>query len=254
MGKLGKKYYTRLCTFLENCDILLRAHQMMCQVLWSIGGFLVMVFPTQSLLRRLAGGATVLVLILLLVACGGGNSTQSNSTTGGTSANPVKQIVPTMQATSAAIAQATGAATAAKISLTKTYTGSGFTIQYPADWKVTTASTEIAFTDPSGGYNMTLGSSPNPNGTKTADQLADGGITGAKANLKNVQTVDVPPTTIALNGQSSEIEAVVLANDHPVHTTATKGNVIVYVAAKDQFDQAQTKYFVPMLESFKYTV
>lgn len=155
-----------------------------------------------------------------------------------------------------------------KISLTKTYTGSGFTIQYPADWKVATSSTEIAFTDPSGGYNLTIGSSPNPNGVKTADQLADGGITGAKANLKSVQTVDVPPTTIvgdqpwsqrsiigtsALNGQSSEIEAVVLANDHPVHTTATKGNVIVYVAAKNLFDQAQTKYFVPMLQSFKYT-
>ena len=225
-----------------------------------------MVYSTSFLARRLAGGASILILVLLLVACGGNTSNKSSNTSNGTSANPVKQVVPTTMATSAATALATG--TTAKDALSKTYTGAGFTIQYPSTWKLTTSSTETAFTDPNGSYNLTIGSTPNPNSAKTADQLADGGISGAKTNLKNVQVISAPATTVVggqpwsqrsisgtstLNGQSSDIEATVLANNHPTHTTNTKGYVIVYVAAKDQFDQAQTKYFQPMLQSFKYT-
>jgi hypothetical protein len=152
--------------------------------------------------------------------------------------------------------------------LSKIYKGIGFTIEYPATWKLTASSTEVAFTDPSGGYNLTIGLTPNPNGAKTADQLADGGIGGAKTNLKDVQVLNVSPTTMVggqawsqrsisgtsrLNGQSSAIEATVLANNYPTHTTATRGYVIVYVAARDQFAQAKIAYFQPMLESFKYT-
>lgn len=227
-----------------------------------------MAFPTQSLMRRLAGGASVLVLVLLLVACGGGGtSPKSGSTGSGTSANPVKQIVPTMMPTATVSAAATGMASPTA-DLTKTYTGKDFTIKYPQDWKLTTSSTEVALTDPTGNYNLTIGSTPNPNGAKTADQLADGGIAGAKTNLKNVKTVDLPATTTVnnqtwsqrsitgtstLNGQNNDIEAVVLANNHPMHSTTTRGYVLVYVAAKDKFDQAKARYFQPMLQSFKYT-
>ena len=222
-----------------------------------------MVCSIQSLMRRFAVGTALLALVVLLVACGGGNAGKSSSQKNGTSANPVKQVVPTMRATSLA----TSVATADQASLSKTYTGAGFTIKYPADWKLTTSSTEAAFTDPSGSYNLTIGSTPNPDGAKVADQLAENGIAGAKTNLKNVQTVDLSQTTdvggqswsqrsitgtSTLNGQSSDIEAVVLANNHPAHTTDTKGFVIVYVAGKDTFDQARTKYFQPMLQSFKY--
>jgi hypothetical protein len=226
-----------------------------------------MVFPAQSLQRRLAGGAALLALVLLLVACGGGsNGTKSGNANNGTTANPVKQMVPTMVAT--ATHTSMGMATATKTGLTKTYTGAGYTIEYPADWKLTTSSTETAFTDPTGSYNLTIGSTPNPDGAKTSEQLAEGGITGAKVNLKNVETVNVASTTMVggqewsqrsisgtstLNGQSSDVKAVVLANNHPSHNTETKGYVIVYVAAKDKFSDAQTKYFQPMLESFKYT-
>lgn len=220
-----------------------------------------MIISQLSLVRRLAGGALLLALVLLLGACGGGNANNKNSnTSGSTSTNPIKQVVPTTTAT--------GTANASKNPLFKTYTGNGFSIQYPPTWKITSSSAETAFTDPSGSYNLTIGSTPNPNGAKTADQLADGGIAGAKTNLKNVRTLNVPSTTVVgaqpwsqrsitgtstLNGQSSDIEATVLANNHPVHTTNTKGYVLVYVAAKDQFDQAQTKYFKPMLQSFKFT-
>lgn len=222
-----------------------------------------MVFPAQSLRRRLAGGVALLALVLLLVACGGGsNGTKSGSTSNDTTANPIKQMVPTMTAT------ATSTAMTDKMGLTKTYTGAGYTIMYPADWKLTTSNTETAFTDPGGNYNLTIGSTANPDGVKTSEQLAEGGITGAKVNLKNVETVNIASTTMVggqdwsqrsisgtstLNGQSSDVKAVVLANNHPTRSTETKGYVIVYVAAKDKFDDAQTKYFQPMLESFKYT-
>jgi len=230
-----------------------------------------MVFPTQSLLRRLAGGVSLLTLVLLLVACGGGNNnTKSSNSSNGNTANPVKQIVPTRVATATATAThvATSTATTTIMGPSKTYKGTGFTIDYPADWKVTTSNSQTAFTDPSGDYNLTIGTTPNPNEGKTAGQLADGGITGARANLKNVQTVNVPQTTTingqtwsqrsisgtsTLNGQSSDVEAAVLADNHPAHSADTKSYVIVCVARKDKFDQAQTKYFKPMLDSFKYT-
>lgn len=224
-----------------------------------------MVFSTRPLMRRLAGGASVLVLMLVLVACGGGGTNTKGASTGGsTSANPIKQIVPTTLP-SATVSVAPASATA---DLTKTYTGNGFTIKYPTDWKLTTSTTEVALTDPAGSYNLTIGSTSNPNGAKTADQLADGGIAGAKENLKNVKTINLPQSTTVdnqtwsqrsisgtstLNGQSSDIEAVVLANNHPTRTTATKGYVLVYLAEKDTFDQAKTKYFQAMLQSFKYT-
>jgi hypothetical protein len=226
-----------------------------------------MVFPTQSLLRRLAGGVSILTLVLLLVACAGGNnSPKSGGSSNGTGSNPVKQIV-TATAYATATHMAAGMATATKNGL-KTYTGTGFTVEYPEDWKLTTSSTETAFTDPTGSYNLSIGSTPNPQGEKTAAQLTEGGIAGAKNNLKNVRTVNVPQTTTVagqiwnqssitgtstLNGQSSDVQAVVLANNHLAHSADTKGYVIVYVAAKDKFDQAQTKYFQPMLQSFKYT-
>jgi hypothetical protein len=202
--------------------------------------------------------------MLLLVACGGGTNTKGASTGSGTSANPVKQIVPTTLPS----ATASVVMPSATADLTKTYTGNGFTIKYPKDWKLTASSAEAAFTDPAGSYNLTIGSTPNPNGAKTADQLADGGISGAKANLKNVKTINLPQTTTVdkqtwsqrsisgtstLNGQSSDIEAVVLADNHPTRSAATKGYVLVYVSAKDTFEQANAKYFQAMLQSFKYT-
>lgn len=221
-----------------------------------------MVCSMQCLRRYLVAGCALLLLVLLLVACGGKNNATGNSSNGASSANPVKQMAPTVTPTRQVTAAATQSA------LFKTYTGNGFTVQYPQNWKVTTSNTETAFTDPSGIYNLTIGLTPNPNGAKTADQIAESGIAGAKTNLKNVQAVDVPQTadvggqswsqrsisgTSTLNGQSSDVQAVVLANNHPNHTTDTKGYVLVYVAAKDQFEQAKTKYFQPMLESFKYT-
>src|SRR5258708_14777269 len=77
----------------------------------------------------------------------------------------------------------------------KSYKRSDFALGYPQDWKDATSGNEVAFTDPTGNYNLTIGSTSNPNGNVTADQLAAGGGTGAKTNLKNAQDITVPKTT-----------------------------------------------------------
>lgn len=150
-----------------------------------------MVFPATSLARRLAGGSVALVLIFLLAACGSGSNSNTSSNN---SANPVRQVV---TATSMATSTAT----------TKTYTGTGYTIQYPQDWKTTTSSNGTVFTDPSGDYSMTIDSTANPNGSTSASQLAENGLSKAKDKLKNAQTVSVPQTTMVA-GQTWDQRAV----------------------------------------------
>jgi len=211
-----------------------------------------MAFPSQGLARSVTASMCTFILALWLVACGG-HSSNTTTSTNGSFVNPVQHTL---------------APTATKSVPYTTYTSADFTLKYPADWKITNATTEIAFTDPAGNYNLTIGFTPNPNGAENPDQLADGGISGAKTNLKDEQTINVPKTvTVAnqtwsqralsgvstLNGASNDIEATVLATNHPQKATNTKGYIIVYVAAKNQFDQAKNRYFMPMLQSFQFT-
>lgn len=153
-----------------------------------------MVFPASSLARRLAGGSAALVLIFLLAACGSGSN--SNTSSNGNSANPVRQVE-----------TATSMATSTSTASMKTYTGTGYTIQYPQDWKTSNTSNGTVFTDPSGNYSMTIHSTSNPNGSTSASQLAENGISKAKDKLKNAQTVSVPQTTMVA-GQTWDQRAV----------------------------------------------
>lgn len=218
-----------------------------------------MVFRIKCHSRSVAAGICLFVLTLLLVACGGHTnsntgSTGNSSSNSGSTTNAVQHV-------------ATPTATATPTVTYKTYTGTDFTIKYPQSWKMTTSNNEVVFTDPVGNYNMTIGATANPQGATTSAELVDGGVSGAKTNLKNTQTVTVPQTTTldsqtweqrslsgtsTLNGQSSDVETVVLATNHPTKTSETKGYVIVYVANKDQFSQADSMYFQPMLQSFKF--
>jgi hypothetical protein len=216
-----------------------------------------MVVQTNKVARRFTLGACALVLALLLAACGSNTSSTGNShsTTHVTNGNTSSYTL-------------TATPTSSMQTVMKTYVGKGFTIEYPQTWKETASGAEVAFIDPTGSYSMTVGTSANSEGSVTSDQLVNGGMTGARANLKNVETVTVPQTTMLANqswsqrsltgtttvqGQITPVQAVVLATNYPEHTTATKGFIIAYVAVKDKFDEAQTTYFNPMLQSFKFT-
>ena len=212
-----------------------------------------MVWLLKGLSRSVTASIYALILVILLAGCSGYTGNAPTNTHSGSLTNPVQQRVL--------------APTATKSVPYTTYTGTDFTLKYPADWKVTTAKAEVSFTDLAGNYNLTIGSTPNPNGATTPDQLADSGVVGAKTNLQNEKTIDVPKTVMlagqtwsqrslsgisTLSEPNSEIEATVLATNHPAKASNTQGYIIVYVAAKNQFDQAQTRYFKPILQSLKF--
>lgn len=203
-----------------------------------------MISPLKHVTRRMSLGLCSLVLVALLTACGGFTT---NTTTTPTPQPPTPTPTPAVAMT--------------------TYTGKDFSISYPKDWKATPASTAIAIGDSLDIYNMTLAATPDPSGTATADQLADGGVAGAKANLKDAQTVSIAPTTTiagqtwsqravsgttTVNGQSIEVELIILATTHPASALDTKGYIISYGTIKLQFEQATSMYFMPMLQSFKF--
>lgn len=220
-----------------------------------------MVVLTRSTARRLAVGACALIVTLLLVACGNGSATNSSKSSSGQVTNSN-----TNSAAATATAHALTPVATANVVM-KTYSGSGFTIKYPQNWKATSSTNGVAFSDPTGTYNLSVGTTPNADGSVNAEQLVNGGITGAKANLKNVQSIAVPATTTfagqdwtqraisganTYQGQTTTVEANILATNHPDHASTTKGFVIAYVALKDKFAQAKSMYFTPMLQSFKF--
>lgn len=205
-----------------------------------------MVFSTQGLARRVAEVICAPILAFLLVACGGGTSGSATTvaTTRSSVPTPTRRVV------------------------VATYNGSGFTINYPPTWKQTSSHNDVAFTDSQGIYNLTIGFAADPSGAATADQLANGGIKGAKADLKHPSTFQVAPTitlgnstwsqravsgTGTINGHALEVECVVLATTHPASGASAKGYIIVYVTLKDQFTRATNVYFMPMLQSLKFT-
>lgn len=203
-----------------------------------------MISLLKHVTRRMSPGLCALVLVVLLAACGGSGST---ATTTPTPQPPTPTPTPAVVMT--------------------TYTGTDFNISYPKDWKASPAGTTVAIGDSLNIYNMTITSTPDPGGAVTADQLADTGVTGAKANLKNAQTVTIAPTTTVagqtwsqravsgtttVNGQSVEVELIILTTTHPAAAATTKGYIIAYGTIKQQLDLATGMYFMPMLQSFKF--
>jgi hypothetical protein len=218
--------------------------------IWIVEDVSEMVVGTKNLACRIMAGICGLILALLLVACGGSTNSSGKS----------DSVNYSNSATETAAWQ---------MNEMKTYSGNGFTIEYPQKWKEVTSGTEVTFTDPLGNYNLTVGTAPNTHGNVSASKLAEAGVTKVKTSLKNVETVTVPQTTTlagetwcqrsftgthTYQGQSAPITADVLATNYPEHTSGTKGYVIAYAAVKDQFAQAQNTYFTPMLQSFKFAV
>ncbi len=147
-------------------------------------------------------------------------------------------------------------------------TGNGFTINYPQSWQVTRSGSHlVTFVDSTGTMRMSITTVPDPNGAISAASLLSTGLKAAMVALKNAQTVSVPATTTVggetwnqgsvsgtqrLNNRDIVIQAVVLANVHPAKALASKGFTINYSATQQMFSQANTTYFQPMLQSFKF--
>ena len=147
------------------------------------------------------------------------------------------------------------------------YTSPFFTITYPETWVIRTSSTTITFSDTPGTYNLAVSFAPDPHGAVTPTQLAEKSLDLTKASLLNPQAITMPSTvTLAgvtwsqraitgntlSNGQKVAIEVVILATNHPARSANTKGVVLTYLGTKSLFAQAQSTYFTPMLQAFKF--
>ena len=196
--------------------------------------------------------ACSILLAMLLAACGGAATTSSSTPT----PTPTPPPSPTPSPTPSPATSLT------------TYTGDGYTIGYPSSWKVNAQSTKVTFADSTGIYNMTIVVTPNPGAAISADTVANAGITAAKTQLKNPQDANLPATTMVggdswvqksaigtstTAGTSIPLEFVVIADNHPASSPSTKSFTIVYGTAQQFFVSANTSYFQPMLQSFKFT-
>jgi hypothetical protein len=193
------------------------------------------------------------ILAVLLVACGG------SSTGSTTTPTPVPTSPPTSAPTTAPTS-ATGAMTA--------FQGNSFTISYPQNWQTTTTANNIfTFADSTSNIKMTITVAPDPNGTISADTVASTALQAAQVLLKNSQTVTVPSTTSVggdswnqvsasgtqrLNNQDTAIQVVVIATVQPASSLLSKSFTILYQAPASTFNQDNTTYFQPMLQSFKF--
>ncbi len=182
-----------------------------------------------------------LMLALLLVACGGGTTSVPTPT-------PTPRPSPTPALT--------------------VYRGTGYSIGYPKDWTVTPGDHQVTFMGAGGLYTFLAGTNPNPGGSVDASTVASKAIAAAKATKKNPKLEPLPPTatvggerwvqksiswTETSGGQSTNIQVVIISVNHPAATAATQNFIIVYATEKSLFASANTSYFQPMLQSFKFT-
>jgi len=204
-------------------------------------------------------GVYGLVLMLLFSACslGGGSVATEPTPTPVPTPTPLPSPTPTPVPTA-------GAALIV-------YKGDGYTISYPQGWKVTMGTDNIvSFSDQNGIAYMAITSQPNPQGVVSPSHLVDAGLQVFKTQVKNYQQVDVAPTTsfagetwnqgsaagdITPEGQTSTVPAkvIVLATNHPVASSSTRGYTIAYGTGQQIFDLTDHAYFQPMLNSFLFT-
>jgi PsbP len=198
--------------------------------------------------------ACSMFLVLLVAACGSSGTTSSSTPTSSPTPSPTPSSSPVVSPTSVA-------------NLT-TYTGNGYTIGYPQGWKVNAAGKSVVFADPTGIYNLTIVISPNPGGVASPDAVVNLEYQVVKGTLTNPQTVNVPSSTTiggdpwvqksivgtsSAAGSSGVVQVVVASDNHPANSTATNSYTINYATLQATFAAANTQYFQPMLQSFKFT-
>ena len=190
-----------------------------------------------------------ILLMLALVACGGGSTASSPPTP---TPNPTAAPSPTAA------------------SNTQTYTGDGFTIDYPSNWKIDTSTAgQVIFGDPNTGAAMRINVVDNPSSGQTADSIVGATIQQFQSQYANLQqdsnvsnsamvggdtwTQQGATYDVTSNGQATNFTGIVLADGHPANSPTLKGFLIVYAAPSNTFDQVNNDIFQPMLQSFTFS-
>jgi hypothetical protein len=207
-----------------------------------------MLMRIKHISRRTTLVLCSLIFATLLVACGATGGA-------GTTPAPASTPTPTPSPSPTSLPMAT-------------LTGNGFTINYPQSWQVSRSGSHlVTLTDSTNTMKMNITVIPDPNGAINADALVTTGVKAATVALKNSQTVSVPSTTTIagqtwsqgsvsgtqrLNNLDTMMQVVVIATVNPASSLTSKGFTIDYRATQSMFSQANTAYFQPMLQSFKF--
>lgn len=200
---------------------------------------------------------TMLLVAFFLAACSTGGS--------GASATPTAASKPT---------PTPSPTTSSSIAL-KTYTGMGFTIEYPSNWTVGTSGNGSSgggaiFSDSPAMTAFYIETILNPNGVASPAGVVKTGMSTALQAMggKHMKTVSIAPTAMVggqtwnqaagtgehtQGGQTVTLQLVMMATNHPASSPSTKLFIITYVSPAQTFDQTNMTTFQPMLQSFKFT-
>lgn len=193
--------------------------------------------------QRLSLSALALLSIVLLAACSIPGSSASSSTP-----TAIPSPTPAMA----------------------TYRGDGYTIDYPKDWTKSVTSGQITFQDSLGANALGVVAVANPNGLAQPSTVLDATIASSVkgANMTNTSPANLPASvslagetwvqkgttgTVSKGGASTSFEVVVLATNHPAHSSTTKIFEFVYAGPLVGSTLADAQIFQAMLASFKFT-
>lgn len=202
----------------------------------------------KHMTQRLSLGLCALVLVVFLAACSGPGGIAASTPT--PPPTPTPSPTPTPAVT--------------------VFTGEGYTISYPQDWKKSVSAGQVSFQDALGVNALAVVVVPNPNGiaqpgTVIAASLA-GGVKGA--DMTNTSPANLPASvsmagetwtqkgttgTASKGGQSAPYEIVVLAANHPAGSANTKLFEFIYAGPLLGSTLMDQQIFQAMLQSFKFT-
>ncbi|HCI81940.1 MAG TPA: hypothetical protein DHW02_19875 [Ktedonobacter sp.] len=208
--------------------------------------------------QHLMGGLCAVALLLLFTACQWTSGPQNTTSTPTPLPTPTFTPTPTPSPTPI-------------VATLKTYTGNGYTIDYPKGWTASIGSDNIvSFTDPTGLLSMTITVQSNAQGATGSTDLVDNALQVFKTQASNFQQLNVASTAtigsetwsqgaatgdVPVTGQVAPVtmKNVVIADNHPTASSTTMAYTISYSAGVQDFHLYDQGYFQPMLQSFAFT-
>jgi hypothetical protein len=158
------------------------------------------------------------------------------------------------------------------------YTGQGYTINYPKDWTYQKDNHQVAghgipvtvFRDSLGINTITIGVLPDPNGTISAQTVVNAAVelAGLNPSGKNYKQAPIADKTtlggqtwnqigatgdITQKGTTVNVKAIGLACNYPANSPTTALYVIVYGGPTATFDNTDNMDFQPTLKSLKFS-
>ncbi|WP_376793760.1 hypothetical protein [Thermogemmatispora sp.] len=193
------------------------------------------------------------LLALSLVACGGeSGGTGASRPTASVGASPTASLI-----------------TAPGGVQLKLYRGDGFSIGYPPDWRVSPAGSSVEFSHEADSATVSVQVVPNPNAITSPEETVTVSLdTIGKSGLyKNFKKIALEPTAsvggetwqqqgatgdVQILGQQVSMEIILLAANHPAHSSQTRLFSIYIAVPVARYQQLSASALKPMLQSFRF--